>query len=1132
MKRREKDKIKSLSRMFILVLALLLFNVLSVVAIDVVIDENSFPDGNFKEYVKVFDLDNNGSLSPLELSKVKTIKCDNKDIANLTGIEHFTALEKLWCNKNLLGTLNVSSNTKLVYLNCADNQLTSLNVSGCDKLETLYCYDNKLDSLDLSGNPLLARLDCHNVGAAIHFPSPKDPSEKNHLTTLDLSSNTALTYLNCADNQLTSLNVSNCGSLKTLYCHENNLSGLDLSGNPLLLDLRCNDNKLETLNLSNNIALTHLRCYNSDNGNDWYPSTKDPSEKNHLTTLNLKNNVALIYINCADNQLTALDLSCNPNLKSLYCGWNKLQELEFTNNPQLKAVSCVNNELEELDFTGNPLLESLACYYNKINTLTLGNKPNLKTFYGNNNQLTTLNISDFPKLENFNCHNNKLTSLVVSNNLVLQQFQCQDNQLTSLIVSNNPALELIYCYNNNLSTLNIADTAQLKWLQCQNNNLSSLDVSSNPALRWLMCGDNQLTSLNVGGNTNLFRLFCENNQLTSLDVSGNGALTRLYYHGNQLTAFDLSNNNNISQDSSDDGDSKQVYRTALASVSANGMYQFDLSQVQGINLAKVNMVKQENGADLPATASYDNTNGLLEFNPAEKVFKVRYYHHLNHQIHPERNLEVIVSLAYLYNVTYKNEWGNVIGTPQIVAHGSNAIPESLPYKEGHTGSWSHNGVNITSDIVIYPIYTVIGYVVRYQDEDGNPIGSPQVVDYGCDATPEAIPYKEGYTGKWDHDGRNVMQHLTIKPIYEIKQFNVVYKNDRGETVGTPQTVNYGQDATPERFPEKEGYTGEWSHDGKNIKANTVIQPLYTIKKYTVTYQDEHGKTIGLPQTVNHGSNASPERVPKKEGYVGEWSLNGRNIVADTVIKPLYTIKTYTVTYQDERDNIIGIPQTVDHGSDVRQPEVVPPKTGYTGSWNHDGRNITADIIIKPVYTIRTYIVTYHDEDDEMIGKPQTVAYGANAIPEPIPVKEGFVGSWNHDGKNITADTQIKLIYKCEGCPDCIVTYQDENGNIIGTPQEVSPGSDAVPEDVPEKSGYTGKWNHDGKNITANTTIKPVYAADKIEPSVRTPTFMTKIGDGKELLVSIAIVFLWIILLLLLTRRKEEEEKEEVQSNIY
>lgn len=44
---------------------------------------------------------------------------------------------------------------------------------------------------------------------------------KNRLTALDVSKNTALTYLDCSNNQLTSLDISKNTQLHTLYADNN-----------------------------------------------------------------------------------------------------------------------------------------------------------------------------------------------------------------------------------------------------------------------------------------------------------------------------------------------------------------------------------------------------------------------------------------------------------------------------------------------------------------------------------------------------------------------------------------------------------------------------------------------------------------------------------------------------------------------------------------------------------------------------------------------------------------------------------------------------------------------------------------------------------------------------------------------
>lgn len=124
---------------------------------------------------------------------------------------------------------------------------------------------------------------------------------------------TALTRLDCADNQLTALDISNNTALTELHCYWNQLTDLDVSNNTALTYLWCSGNPLTTLDVSNNTALTYLYCYN-----------------NQLTALDVSNNTALTQLYCYDNQLTALDVSNNTALENLDCEGNPLQSVTIS----------------------------------------------------------------------------------------------------------------------------------------------------------------------------------------------------------------------------------------------------------------------------------------------------------------------------------------------------------------------------------------------------------------------------------------------------------------------------------------------------------------------------------------------------------------------------------------------------------------------------------------------------------------------------------------------------------------------------------------------------------------------------------------------------------------------------------
>ena len=264
-----------------------------------------------------------------------------------------------------------------------------------------------------------------------------------------------LKELDCSWNELTELDVSNNTALTYIYCFTNQLTELDVSNNTALTSLSCSDNQLETLNVSGATELRILYC--SDN---------------QLEELNVSDNAKLMILYCYSNQLEKLDLSDN-SLALLTCSYNQLTELDLRNNIGLRELSCGNNQLTEIDVSVAAALTQLGC---------------------DNNQLTELDVSSNTALEIFSCSDNQLTTLDVSNNPALEMLQFNRTQLTELDVSNNPALKYLLCSDNQLEELDVSDNKALERLFCNNNKLTELDVSENTVLTFLDCRGNYIRS--------------------------------------------------------------------------------------------------------------------------------------------------------------------------------------------------------------------------------------------------------------------------------------------------------------------------------------------------------------------------------------------------------------------------------------------------------------------------------------------------------------------------------------------------------------------------------------------------------------------------------------------------------------
>lgn len=227
-------------------LFLLLFAFCNVISwADVTINTTTFPDANFRAWIKTNIAGaSDGVLTTTELSKITSINCSNKEIADLKGIGYFSSLTSLNCNYNKLTSLNLSKNTKLKTLRCDYNELTSLDLSYNTALTLLMCTHNRITDINLSKNTAL-------IETQVAY---------NKLNTIDIQNCVELAIFNCGANYLKSLDISKNVKLNTLNAGYCELEQLNVSNNTQLVDLMCHHNKLSELNISKLTKLKSLRC--------------------------------------------------------------------------------------------------------------------------------------------------------------------------------------------------------------------------------------------------------------------------------------------------------------------------------------------------------------------------------------------------------------------------------------------------------------------------------------------------------------------------------------------------------------------------------------------------------------------------------------------------------------------------------------------------------------------------------------------------------------------------------------------------------------------------------------------------------------------------------------------------------
>ena len=372
-----KKRILSIVLCLVMVFSLLPFTASAASAIP--INEETFPDPVFREYVlkivgssvlteekaqqiEVLDVsDDNikkvlGDRAPITslmgiryLRYVKDLNCSGQELKKTLNLEQNSRVEKLNCSGNQLTGLWFHKGSSLKYLTCSVNELTALDLSKCSELIELSCSSNKLTSLDLSANKKLQKI----------------VAQTNALTTLDTRNLPELTDLYLWGNHdLKSIDVSKNTKLEFLSVSHCKLTSLDVSNNRKLVKLYVDDNQLTALDVSSNYMLKKLGCY-----------------ENQITALDLSSNVALEYLGVNDNPITELNLHPLSNLQELSCYKMKLTKLDVSRCTELRRLYCNDNQIETLDLRSNKKLETLYCQNNRLSWLNLSSNTALDPRY-------------------------------------------------------------------------------------------------------------------------------------------------------------------------------------------------------------------------------------------------------------------------------------------------------------------------------------------------------------------------------------------------------------------------------------------------------------------------------------------------------------------------------------------------------------------------------------------------------------------------------------------------------------------------------------------------------------------------------------------------------------------------------
>ena len=515
------------------------------------INAATFPDPVFRNWISTkYDTDSNGKLNTTELNTIAAVTQigdangnaagqpfswssvtaaeAGQAVRDLTGIELFTGLQKLYLNCARITKLDLSNNHKMLQLDIRSNTLlTTLKLGETPESTTAGYFKHyncpALREIDLSPWKHKVTIWTNNTSTT---SAPTATFAWKALTKLVLPQNLANTTLYLTQMpEITEIDLSSVTKASTV-------TSLYLNNNA----------KLRTVKLPATSKLaTSLKTFSITAGSNSLETVEIDGCK-ALTTVSVYNNTSLKSIkvnNCTGTANLNVNAYGNAVMESADCsGSTALYNLKVYNNPLMTSVNT----------TGCPKVNQYYAYGNSATSpgilasvdLTDNTAITDLRVYNQTN-MQTLDVSNLPALKILYCNNTGIKNLDLRQNEKLCSLRTYESGMEVLQLGNHPDMVYVTVRDNNISQLDVTGLTNDTTLFVYNTPLTALDVTKCTKLKRLNISDTKISSLDLSNSPDLTVLQAQNTELRSLDLSKNPLITVLRAYGNHLLAADFSN---------------------------------------------------------------------------------------------------------------------------------------------------------------------------------------------------------------------------------------------------------------------------------------------------------------------------------------------------------------------------------------------------------------------------------------------------------------------------------------------------------------------------------------------------------------------------------------------------------------
>lgn len=617
--------------------------------------------------------------------------------------------------------------------------------------------------------------------------------------------------------------------------------------------------------------------------------------------------------------------------------------------------------------------------------------------------------------------------------------------------------------------------------------IGRVDFSKGTKLSKLKVGDGgdyenpNLTNLTIGNLTLLTELDVRNctNLAQTVNVSGCTNLEHAYFEGTRITGLTLPNGGILK--------TLHLPSTVENLTIRNQPLLTDFEMPSYENLTTLRL--ENLNVDL-----FDTLSMILQMpaNSRVRVLGVEWTIDT-----PEQIFEAFDKLDSYRGL---DEYGNNVDKPQIsgIIHTGTITSEQLKEMKQRQPNFTIDYEHISS---VVNFYNYDGTLLHTETVWDNGNCSDPVPAIGTPLRPETAESKFIYSG-WNKSLENITENTDITALYdEYKKYFVSFIDNFGNAVkvnGNDTNIYYdieGENvvALPESLPnysivDGNGATWDYHFEGWSLNGKDVIQiPAVSGTDYNITYQavfSEHrvnvvkfmndsvvhnelhlyeGAAITVPET--------PARVSTYQfdyQFAG-WTIDGQNVVdvAETVgTEDITYIAKYTpidryylITFLDWNGSVLKSElvkhDTIPTCDNPTREETAQYFYDFDG-WDKEVVPVTGEATYIATYlqTLRTYSVTWKNEDGSILEGDKNVPYGempsydgaTPTKPKTAQYTYTFAG-WHIQISEVKGDMIYIATYTAE-VNKYTVTWKNHDGTVLETDTKVPYG------DMPEYNSST------------------------------------------------------------------------------